>query len=56
MRGKKKALPILKEVTILDAGSKGKSIARVDDRVVFVTGVVPGDVCDLQVIKKKQRY
>lgn len=56
MRGKKKALPILKEVTILDAGSKGKSIARVDDRVVFVTGVVPGDVCDLQVVKKKQRY
>jgi 23S rRNA (uracil1939-C5)-methyltransferase len=56
MRGKKKALPILKEITILDAGSKGKSIARVDDRVVFVTGVVPGDVCDLQVVKKKQRY
>lgn len=55
-RRKGKQHPIFEEVTIIDAGAEGKSIARVNDAVVFVTGVVPGDVCDLQVTKKKKSY
>lgn len=55
--GKRKTpLPLLENILITDAGSRGKSIAKVDNRVVFVTGAVPGDVCDLQVFKKKKSF
>jgi 23S rRNA (uracil1939-C5)-methyltransferase len=53
---KKKALPLLEEVTIESIGAEGKSIARVDNMVVFVKEAVPGDVADLQVFRKKGRY
>lgn len=54
-RGKKQ-LPVFENVEIIDAGAEGKAIARVNDAVVFVTGVVPGDVVDLQVTKKRRKY
>lgn len=53
---KKKPLPLLEEVTIENIGAEGKSIARVDNMVVFVKEAVPGDVADLQVFRKKGRY
>ena len=36
--------------------AEGKSVARVDGYVVFVPFVVPGDVVDLQVTRKKHSY
>ena len=56
MSRKKKPLPLLEEVTIENIGAEGKSIARVDNMVVFVKEAVPGDVADLQVFRKKGRY
>ena len=53
---KKKALPLLENVTISAVAAEGKALARVDDKVVFVPYVVPGDVVDLQVKKKKNSY
>ena len=53
---KKKALPLLENVTIIAVAAEGKALARVDDKVVFVPYVVPGDVVDLQVKKKKNSY
>jgi 23S rRNA (uracil1939-C5)-methyltransferase len=47
---------LLENVVILDAGSEGKAIARVDDRVVFVPYAVPGDVVDIQVVAKKKKF
>ena len=47
---------IFEKVEILDAGSEGKAIARVNDRVIFVPFVVPGDVIDLMVTRKKRNY
>ena len=44
-------LPLLENVEIKDAGSEGKAVARVDNMVIFVPFVVPGDVIDIQVIK-----
>lgn len=41
---------------ITAVAAEGKSLARVDDKVVFVPYVVPGDVVDLQVKKKKSSY
>lgn len=56
MGRKKKELPILEEVTITDIAAEGKALARVDNMVVFVPYVVPGDVVDLQLKKKKNSY
>ncbi len=54
--GRKKQLPTLRGVTITDIGSEGNAIARVDDMVLFVPGLIPGDVVDVRVTKKKKRY
>lgn len=52
----RKAKPFIEGVTITDIGAEGKAIARVDDVVVFTTHVIPGDVVDLQVTKKRTKY
>lgn len=49
-------LPLLENVEIKDAGSEGKAVARVDNMVIFVPFVVPGDVIDIQVTKRKRNY
>ena len=56
MSRKKKELPLLEQVTITDVAAEGKALARVNDMVVFVPYVVPGDVVDLQVKRKKHSY
>ena len=56
MSRKKKPLPILEHITIADVAAEGKSLARVDDKVIFVPFTVPGDVVDLQITKKKHKY
>ena len=56
MSRKKKPLPILENVTIEAVAAEGKSLAHVNDMVVFVPFAVPGDVVDLQVRKKKHSY
>jgi len=54
--GRNKTLPLLEKVRIENIGAEGKSLARVDNMVVFVKHAVPGDVVDLQVTRKKGRY
>ena len=56
MARKKKELPLLEKITITDVAAEGKALARVNDMVVFVPYVVPGDVVDLQVKRKKHSY
>ena len=53
---KKKELPLLEKVTITDVAAEGKALAKVNDLVIFVPYVVPGDVVDLQVKRKKNHY
>ena len=53
---KKKPLPLLENIEITAVAAEGKALARVDERVVFVPYVVPGDVVDLQVTRKKNSY
>ena len=53
---KKKELPLLEKITIIDVAAEGKALAKVNDLVVFVPYVVPGDVVDLQVKRKKNHY
>lgn len=52
----KRNLPLLANITITGWAAKGKSLAKVDGMVYFVTGAVPGDVVDLQVTRRKKSF
>ncbi|KGF39031.1 MAG: 23S rRNA (uracil(1939)-C(5))-methyltransferase RlmD [Prevotella bivia] len=56
MSRKRKPLPILENVTIEAVAAEGKCVAHVNDMVIFVPFVVPGDIVDLQVRKKRHSY
>ncbi len=56
MSRSRKSKPMLLGVTVSDMAAEGKSICRVDDQVVFITGAVPGDVVDIQITKKRSNY
>lgn len=56
MSRKRKPLPILENVTIEAVAAEGKCVAHVNDMVIFVPFVVPGDIVDLQVRKKCHSY
>lgn len=56
MSRKRKPLPILTDILITDVAAEGKAIAKVDNLVIFVPYVVPGDVVDLQIKRKKHNY
>ena len=43
-------------MTITDVAAEGKAIARVNEMVVFVPFVAPGDVVDIQLTRKKHSY
>lgn len=53
---KKKDLPLLLDVEISNAGAEGKALAKVDGLVIFVPFVVPGDIVDIQILKKKKNF
>jgi 23S rRNA (uracil1939-C5)-methyltransferase len=54
--GRKKDLPLLEKITITDIGAEGNALARLDNKVLFVPMLIPGDVVDVQVRKKRKNY
>lgn len=56
MGRRNRELPLLERVEIADAGAEGMAVAKVDGLVVFVPFVVPGDIVDIQLYKKKKSY
>lgn len=56
MARKKKELPLIEGIEITDVAAEGKSLVRLNDLVIFVPYVVPGDVVDLQITRKKHHY
>ena len=54
--GKKKNLPIFESVEITGVAAEGKALVRINDIVTFVPNCVPGDVVDLQIMKKKHSF
>jgi len=54
--GRRKELPLLEKVKITDIGAEGNALARVDNLVVFVPMLIPGDVVDIKVIRKRKKY
>lgn len=52
-RGKK---PLLENIEIQKIAAEGKAIAYIDEKVLFVPNTVPGDVVDVQVIRKRKSF
>ncbi len=52
MRKQRKTV-VLEKVLVQDYAAEGKSLARVDGKVIFIEGAVPGDVVDVQLSKNK---
>ena len=46
----------MEKLSIERMASKGKCVAHYDGRVVFVSGVAPGDVADVRVFMHKSKY
>ena len=52
----KKPLPLLEGVTIEAVAAEGKCLFHWNELVVFVPFCVPGDVCDVQIRRKKHSF
>jgi len=47
---------LVEQVEIIDAGAEGVSVAKPDNKVVFIPYGAPGDVVDIVYYKKKKNY
>ena len=47
---------IYTDVEITNVAAEGKAIAKIDNIVVFVKGVVPGDVVDIQITHRSRNF
>ena len=56
MARKKKPLPLIENVRIEAVAAEGKCLFHWNDLVVFVLFCVPGDVCDVQITRKKHSF
>ena len=56
MTRNKKPLPLLEGITIEATAAEGKCLFHWNDLVVFVPWCVPGDVCDVQIRRKKHSF
>jgi len=52
----RKPLPIIEKALVSGIASEGKAIVRHNDLVVFVPYVVPGDIIDIQLTRKRNSY
>jgi 23S rRNA (uracil1939-C5)-methyltransferase len=55
MRSRRK-LPVIKDLEIIDFAAEGKSIGKVDNKVVFVLGLIPGDIADVQITNMRKQF
>jgi 23S rRNA (uracil1939-C5)-methyltransferase len=47
---------IINSVEISDYAAEGKALAKIDGKVIFVKGAVPGDVVDIKLVKSKKDW
>jgi 23S rRNA (uracil1939-C5)-methyltransferase len=47
---------VLEKLLVEDYAAEGKSLARLDGKVIFIESVVPGDVVDVQLLKSKKDW
>jgi 23S rRNA (uracil1939-C5)-methyltransferase len=55
--GRRKKNKVFSNLEVIDAGAKGKTIAKAPDgKVVFLPNAVPGDIVDVQTFKQRKGY
>lgn len=55
--GRKNRKQFFEKIEVIDAGAKGKTIAKAPDgKIVLLPNAVPGDVVDVQTFKKRKAY
>jgi len=47
---------IYQNVEIIDAGAEGMAVGKIDEKIIFIPFVVPGDVVDVQITRKKKKF
>jgi 23S rRNA (uracil1939-C5)-methyltransferase len=52
----KKKKTVLQQVTVEDYAAEGKALTKLDGKVIFIEGAVPGDVVDVQLSKSKKEW
>jgi 23S rRNA (uracil1939-C5)-methyltransferase len=53
---KNRKKPLIEQVEITDIGAEGKSLARVENKVLFAPYTAPGDIVDIQVTRKRKNF
>jgi 23S rRNA (uracil1939-C5)-methyltransferase len=53
---KRKQPIILRDVLVQDYAAEGKSLAKIDGKVIFIERAVPGDIVDIQLAKSKKDW
>ncbi len=53
---KKKPPVILENITVQDYAAEGKSLSRIDGKVIFIEKAVPGDIVDIILQKNKKDW
>jgi 23S rRNA (uracil1939-C5)-methyltransferase len=53
---KKNKKIILEDLLITDYAAEGKALSRLDGKVIFISGAVPGDVADVMLVKNKKDW
>jgi 23S rRNA (uracil1939-C5)-methyltransferase len=53
---KKNKKIILEDLLITDYAAEGKALAKLDGKVIFISGAVPGDVADVMLVKNKKDW
>lgn len=56
MKNAKKSLPIIENITVTDASSDGQAVGKTDTGIVFIKHAVPGDVVDVEITRKKNKF
>ena len=53
---KKENGQIIENIEVKDVAAEGKSIARYNDKVIFIDNAAPGDIIDIKIIKSKKKF
>ena len=54
---RKRAQKSFEQVPVVDAGARGKSVAKTQEgEVIFLTDAVPGDIVDIKTFKKRKSF
>ena len=56
MSRKRRDYPLIEGLHITTLAAEGKAMGRHEEQVVFVPMTVPGDVVDVQIVKRHRRY